>query len=152
MRYEMMCSDDKVMTLRRLYKRLNKYVYGKCLPFPLIRLGTYDPPEGQENTLAFFGPEYGIVFVDKVLTDGRIQSLTTTEQWFFITRIMLHEMAHQYCYVNNIKDYNHGKEWQEVAIAHGLDIFLYGDNPDIDDRYEFLSPMGMLPLVNYRLF
>lgn len=69
-----------------------------------------------------------------------------------IVATLLHEMCHQFAYVNNIKDtcrkgYYHNKEFRKIALEHGLcvqETKLYGYNQTQRNGYAIQAVAQML--------
>lgn len=145
MRFAVLHNSDKIKNLARLHRRLNRVCYGGELSEEIV-FDIANVHKRNENTAAVFRvyPTKELkpqIIFDWNLTDVDFSLFETAKQEIrAAATVMLHEMAHQYCYENGIPDTVHGEEWKAVARAHGL------EDPN---EAEQLNIAGEFAIINF---
>ena len=123
MRFEQMGFDDQVKRLRQIQVRLNNTMYSgelMLIPVDIVNLNA-DAWAGYKKPCDLV--PYGKIMIDhNYIVEVVATAKTIREQKYLLALMILHEMAHQYCYEHWLDDNNHGTEWQKVANEHGLDV------------------------------
>ena len=150
MNYVALDDDKKTLMLLRLYKRLNKRLYNNSLTLPEIQIADvlYTREKFSTCWAGFKQHTNSFAFSRDIEKDFIEYRLSIEDQKRFLCAMMLHEMAHQYCFANKIDDSYHCQEWQDVANSHGLEL-KYTDGVC---EYERLSTLGIIATVNFRIY
>ena len=168
MRFEKQNQEQRIKTLYRLHRYINKHLYDNQLHSIRISSESYEEGEIPEylwgidangefiigNTLDKSGqPYYGVFNAHQGITIlcATIMEVakmkTQAEQVLFLGMIMLHEMNHQYCYEKGIDDLSHGERWCKIAEDHGLHC-EYENNRQMD---EYLNTLGVYVLRGFQM-
>lgn len=149
MRYELMTDDQKEKMLERLHKKFNKLFYNNELTLPHFIIADYATSKESPGEEAWAGYLINcdiISFSRAIDRDFSMCRTTIKQETIFLARIMLHEMAHQYCSMNGIDDSNHNENWHNVAKSHGLKF-----EEIYEEEMEMPSLTAIIAVRNFRL-
>ena len=146
-----MKNNQRVDYLRRAHEILNNYFFDGKLSTPYITICNIDK-YGDTDILGLFVSDTSkmvetmftdkscaILFSYRQVDEAGKEKTENAENAHFISTL-LHEMIHQYCYENNIKDNDNGihlKSFADEAENHGLEAYIINR---CDYRFTFLSP------------
>lgn len=140
-----MTEEQQEDTLRRLFKRLNEKLFDNQLPYlPIWIIDKIDWVESGKEAWAVYSSEKQRYYFSNAIAED-IKDISKEKQRNVLAAIMIHEMAHQYCFENHINDDDHNENWQAVADEHGLERAY-------EDRYGSgrLSLLGLLAVRTFR--
>lgn len=113
-----------INVIEQIYDFLNERFFESALSKPIITI----QPDEQCRALGWFVPH-------RIWKDGNGYSeceINLSANFLDrsiedISATLLHEMCHQFAYLNDVKDYcrsgyYHNKEFAQIAMAHGLDV------------------------------
>ena len=118
-----------INVVEQIYDFLNERFFESALSKPIITI----QPDEKCHALGWFVPHH-------IWKDGNGYSeceINLSANFLDrnkeeISSTLLHEMCHQFAYMNDIRDccrngYYHNKEFAQIAMAHGLDVSRMGD-------------------------
>lgn len=157
MRFEQLGWKQQIQILSTLHKMLNDLYFNGELEDVKVDIENLANPnvcgqdEGYINAGCFFkdkvlyisengemSQRYKISISNDFINDALAneENCSDDDQKYYLTRTMLHEMIHQYCYQNGIDEGDHNETWQQIAWDHGLDA-SYKDG--LPQREEYLD-------------
>ena len=106
--------------------------------------------KNDKRSRQIFENVHGIILFRHSVIDFVKDADFQKHQIWYLTALLLHEMAHHYCDINNIDDTGHSKAWMEVASTHGLLLYV-NENGNYDEGHYNLNDAGREAIKNFRI-
>ncbi len=150
MRYEQLTYSEKINTLKRLHRYINKHLFDnslKTIALDIENLSKEAELYGMFSVKDYPEPQSEKISISYEFEEDIKKFKTQKEQALFLGMIVLHEVIHQYCYENGINDKDHSGKWTEIAENHGL-TSIYENGKQVR---ECLNMLGMIAMQNFRI-